>query len=339
MKNNLQVSFLPWMEFKDNINLGPIIFWPYYRETNQRIRDPRIKAHLDKYFKSYVDNRGKPVNTITVCSYEKVDFRILNDSEYRQLRNTVDILIFTTITPQTARAVCADNESWGPPSADVFELVTQNFRPGSDDVAVQAGSLLSGGWKIGEITFPKPWATGGAFGSPEEKLVTAFNKCFAPKFSHDIRERLFRSLEWFRMAHIEGGQVSLLSKLVMMATGFEILLQFPRFGKGKYFVEYIENNIASSDFVRDGRISHRGESHDLSLGGCWAWDFYELRSRIVHGDSVPPDDLTYKEWVNHLIVVDLIFWECLKRELSTHKCISDDIYSYREVHKALGWIR
>jgi len=206
--NNLQISFLPWAGLKKSIKVGSVTFWPYYIEADQRVSDPKIKAHLDKYFKSYVDNQGEPLDTITVCSHGDVDFRGLNDSEYRDLRNAVDILIFAATAPQTKRAVCANNYSWGPPSADVFELVNQNFHPGSDHIAVKAGSLLSGGWKIGDITFPKPWATGGTLWSLEEELIEGFDKCFSTGFPGDVRERLFRSLDWFRMAHVEGGQVS-----------------------------------------------------------------------------------------------------------------------------------
>lgn len=367
MSGNLQVSFLPWAKFAKTVALGPITFWPYYNiEGNQMVSDPEIKAHLDKYFSSYVDHQGRPVNTITVCSHGKVDFRSLNDSEYRDLRNAVDILIFAAIAPQTKGAVCANNNSLAPPSADIFEVVTQNFRPASDNIAVQAGSLLSGGWKIGEITFPKPWATGGALWNFEEEVIKGFDKCFSAGFSVDVHERIFRSLEWFRMAHVEGGQVSELSKVVMMATGFEILLQFPRERKRKHFVDYMEKHIASSAFHKDNRTTDRGKSFNMSLVGCWAWDFYELRSRIVHGDLIPSNDLIYRDWITHLIVADLVFLECVKRELFEHKCIGNNVRShakkldklfsnepegasieplarwflgFNSVHRALGWIR
>lgn len=365
MNANFQVSFLPWAGIKKSIKIGPITFWPYYTEADQKVNDQEIKTHLEKYFKSYVDNQGKPVDIITVCSNGEINFRNLNVHEYQEMRNVVDILIFTAIAFQTKISVCANNSSWGPPSADVFELVTQNFHPGNDYIAIEAGSLLSGGWKIGEITFSKPWATGGSLWSLEEELIKGFDKFFSAGFLVDVRERLFRSLEWFRMSHVEGSQVSVLSKLVMMVTGLEILLQFPLESKRRYFVEYMEKHIASDDFLRDDRSTPKGKSFNLSLAGCWAWDFYELRSRIVHGDPVSPGDLIYKDWISHLIVADLIFWECLKRELFIHKCIGDNFYfcakefdkmfsdepqgssveplarwflGFIDVHKALGWI-
>ena len=72
--------------------------------------------------------------------------------------------------------------------------------------------------------------------------------------------------------------------------------------------------------------------------------------------------------MTHLIVAELVFWECMKRELLEHKCIGDNVYSaadkimesspssedyekeaviesltrwflgFKDVHIALGWL-
>lgn len=365
MNNHLQISFMPWAGLNKSITLGPVSFWPYSKEAESKINEPTIRNYIGRYLKSYVDNRGKSVDTITICSHGKSDFRILNDVEFQELRNCTDALIFSVIASQGKNAVCANNRNFGPPSSDAFELVTQNFNMANDYVHVKAGSLTSGGWKIGEITFSKPWSMGGSFGKPNEELISAFNKCFSSQFPKDIRERLFRSLEWFRLAHTESEQISDLSKVVMVATGFEILLKFPQNGKRKYFVEYMERNISSNDFNRGIRVNHRGKDYDMSLAGCWAWDFYDLRSKIVHGESVPYSELIFRDWITHLIVSDLVFLECVKRELFKNKCIGRDVYEcadkiarsavedekqaitetlarwflgLKEVHKALGWL-
>jgi len=366
MSDNLQISFLPWVEFKESVSIGPITFWPYYIEANKRVSDQEIKKHLDKYFKSYVDHKGKPVNKITVCSHGEADFRCLNSHENQDIRYAVDALIFATIAPIIKMAVCANNRSWAPPSSNVFELITQYFEPGSDDITVKVGSLTSGGWKIGEIAFPKPWTTIGVFASADKELIKGFDNCFSSRFSVDVRERLFRSLYWFWMAHIEGSHVSELSKIVMMTTAFEILLQFPRWNKSNYFMDYIERHIASDEFLKEERDTHKGEKCTHSLAGWWASDFYKLRNQIVHGDYIPPDNMIYNDWVTHLIVADLVFWECVKRKLFKYKCLDNNISSFakefekmfpgepqgtsieilarwllgfNDVHRALGWIR
>jgi hypothetical protein len=203
-------------------------------------------------------------------------------------------------------------------------------------------------------------------GTPDSNLLQGLGKCLSPQFSGDVRERIFRSLEWFRMAHMEGNEVSAFSKIVMMATAFEIFLQFPREGKRRHFVNFMEIRIASSKFNKDVRTSENRKSFNLSLAGCWAWDFYELRSRIIHGDQVADEELRYRNWLTHLIVADLVFLECVKRELFEQQCIGDDIrkcanewddafpenqtdtsteqlarwfLGFDDVHKALGWLQ
>jgi len=286
-----------------------------------------LRSYLDRYFESYVDNKGQSVDTITVCSYQNTNFLELKDGEFKDLRSCSDAIIFSVIAPQAKNAVCANNNSFGPPSSDAFELITQNFQMDNDYVHVRAGSLLSAGRKIGEVIFSRPWSMGGSFGIPDSEIVKGFGKCFSLGFPQEFKERLFRSLEWFRLAHTESEQISELSKIVMVATGFEILLEFPKDGKRRYFTDYVENNISSDKFARGTRTDHKGKSFEMSLASCWAWDFYNLRSTIVHGDSVPYQDLIFRDWITHLIVSDLVFLECTKRELFRNKCIGDDVYS------------
>lgn len=365
-----QISFLPWADLKDEFQIGPIIFWPFSRADN-KIQDTSIREYMKRYFKSYVDCRGKPVEKIVVCSYQNIEFRSLSDEEYNKLRNAVDILVFCTIAPQTKNAICANNYSMGPPSTEVFQLITQNFQLGNDHIAVKAGSLLNGGWKIGEITFPEPWSLGGPFRTPDKELIQGFSEMFDTAFSDDVRERVFRSLQWFRMSHVESDEVSMLSKVVMMATAFEILLHVPNIAnKKKWIAEEIERQISNSDFIKEKRKDPKGKNHTYSKIAWWSWDFYEMRNSIVHGDHVEIERLRYnapdKDWITHLIVADLVFWECVKRELFEQKCIGDNVYScarewdkafpqesqgtsieplsrwflgFNDVHRTLGWVQ
>lgn len=369
-KIHYQISFLPWADLKDEFKIGPIIFWPF-SQVEKKIQNKSIKEHLIKYFKSYVDRKGKPIEKIVVCSYQDIDFRPLSDEEYNRLRSAVDILVFCSIAPQTKNAICANNYSMRPPSTEVFQLITQNFQPGNDYIAVKAGSLLSGGWKIGEVTFPEPWAIGGPFRTLDKELIQGFDKMFDAEFPDDVRERVFRSLQWFRMSHVESDEVSMLSKVVMMATAFEILLQVPNIpNKKKWIADKIERRISNSDFLMEIRKDSKGNNQIYSKVAWWSWDFYELRNSIVHGDHIEAKRLRYsapdKDWLSHLIIADLVFWECVKRELFEQKCIGNNVYScarewdkafpnesqgtsieplsrlflgFNDVHRALGWVQ
>jgi hypothetical protein len=369
--SKLRISFLPWAELKESVKIGPITFWSYYDENNHdKITDPDIKARLSKLFDSFVDNQGKPVETITVCSYNNDNLYELTDSKFKILREVVDILIFTSIAPARKTIVSNINHSggWAPPTADIFELYSFPLPDSLKDdfVTFRAGNSINL-FKIGDFNFHKPFATGGIFSGPDEELIAGFDRCFSDDFPENVRERILRSLEWFRLSHVEGADVSVLSKVVMMATAFEILLKFPKNSSEKknYFTNYIKEHIASKNFIKENRKIDN-KNYEKTLAEFWAWDFYNLRSSIVHGDNVSYKVLIYKNSLSHLIVADLVFLECMMQVLLDPECISNNIRSLKEkyaelllnnksevdirkklsvrlwdtddVHKALGWI-
>lgn len=362
---------MPWAEpIKKELQIGPVRLWPFANKAENKIKEPSVREYLNRYFKLYVDHKGDPVDAVIICSHGDIDFRPLNEQEHKELRNAVDSLIFSIIAPKAATAVCMNNNFKGPPSSEVFQCFTQEFQPGSEVIRIKAGTNWWS-WRIDEITFQKPWSAGGSGGTPDRELIEGFNKVFDHSFPKDIRERIFSSLEWFRLAHVESDEVSQLSKLIMMSTAFEILLHFPEFpkeGKKGYFSKCVDKKLASDEFKRDFRINNKGTKFTFSLAGCWAWDFYELRNRIVHGGSIPNKDFIYRDWITHLIVADLIFLECIKRELYQHGCIGEHVrdlalklseknkdediseltkkivpmsilgLGFDEVHRALGWL-
>lgn len=368
--NKIAVCVMPWVGLRQEVQVGPVRFWPWDQNI---VCDTALRNQLNRYFSCFVDHYGKQVNTLTICSHGTPDFRILNDNkEYNELRSAVDILIFSTVCPQTKLAVCSNNQSVGPPTADRYQLIGQVLVPPHDNtIVIGAGSLTSCD-QIDKVHISKPWSVGGSFGTdPEEEFIGAFNKVFSNEFPSDVRERIFRSLEFFRLVHTESdlglnqpATIASLSKLVMMATAFEILLQFPDSSKSNCFAEKIENTIKSDEFLMEERPNRKNKLIKRSKAAWWAWDFYKLRNRIVHGDKIEPEELRYKEWITYNIVADLVFWEFIKRELYECGCLGDrarkwtkefepvtdaspvvieDIFArwilgFDDVHRTLGWI-
>lgn len=325
-----QVWFMPWAGLRERLEVGPITFWPLSRLTAEQVPDEALRSHLDSYFRCYVDHGGKPVDTITVCAHGPLDFRPLTSAEQGELHAAVDALVFSVIAPATHTGVCMENNSMAPPSAERYQLVGQNFTPGNDHIAVQAGNTLIGGFKIGEISFPRPWSVGGPFGKVDPKLITAFARLFEPQHPIEAKNRLFRSLQWFRMAHIESDEVSELSRIIMMATGFEILLNVPQVpDKSGWIADEVERRCDRRDSLRETRKDNKGRDPVRTKIGWWAWDFYKLRNRIVHGDEIQLKDLLYPtpnmNWITQRIVADLVFWECIIHELFALGCLDEDV--------------
>jgi UDP-2,3-diacylglucosamine pyrophosphatase LpxH len=343
--NKLWISFLPWAELRESIKLGPITFWPYFEKGNQKkITDPEIKAYLNKLFNLFVDYEGNPIDTITICFYNH-EF-LLNDSVLKTIRQAVDVLIFASIVPALKIIVSGGNYSWRStiPSADNFELYFLRLPNSAQDdfISFKFGNITSI-VKIGSSKFQRPFVISKALLGQDKELIAGFDKCFVNSFSVDVRERLLRSLEWFRLAHVENARLSELSKIVMMATAFEILLKFPSKSneKKKYFVKYIKEYIVSRNFTKENRKASDENCMCIkTLAEWWASDFYNLRNKIVHGDNVSPDDLLhknkylkYKGLLTHLDIADLVFLRCMMEELLVNGCIGNSFRSSKVLNK------
>lgn len=312
----LQVSFLPWVSFAESVKIGRITFWPYYHERDARMNDADVRNHLNRYFDRYVDHRGQPAHTVTIAMVEDRGFQELEEVELDEMREAVHCLAFATIAPRIRAAVCAKDRDNGPPSADAFEFLTQNFIPGIEELVVQAGSLTNAGLRIDEITFAKPWALGGPAWQLSRHLVESLNNSLASG-AHGVRERIFRALEWFLMARLESSPLSRNAKLVLMTTAFEILLQLPVDAKKWPLVEAIEKVFGSDELNVCTRRTRKGVKK-VTMAGAWAYDFYELRNKIVHGAVVQPEELLDQSGWSHNVVAAVVFLECIEHEILLH---------------------
>lgn len=361
-KTKIAVAIMPWAGLHEAIKVGPVKFWPW---DSSKIHDEDVRNQLGRFFKIFVDHYSKTVNTITICSHGKPDFHILEEEEYNELRAAINILVFSAICPDVKRGVCSNNNSIAPPTAERYDFFGQKFKIPNDRFVVVSTRSSMNFEDIDKVHISRPWGVSGPWGSaPNMELLGAFDKVFDNSFPSEVRERFFRSLEWFRLAHTEGNNVSDPSRLVMMATAFEILLDFPDYQKSKYFADQIDGKLRNDKSIIEIR-EYQGKPVDYSRAACWAWDFYQLRNQIVHGDNIKPEDGQYKDWITYNIVADLVFWELVKRELYERDCLGDRArkwakkfksvtadpaevlekffvrwtMGFDDYHRALGWIK
>ena len=366
----LEVWFLPWVGLRRAVILGQVYIWPFSgAEPRKRILDVPTRKHLRRYFRSYVDHEGRAAKTIAICSHGPRGLRLLCDDERWNIRAAVDALAFSCICPATIAAVNVRNNSVGPPSAELFQLVGTTVVPGDDNLAVSAGSGLHGGWMLGEISFAMPWSTGGGIAIPNQRVVEALSKLLLCDPGGSARERIMRSLEWFRFAHIDSEEVSCLSRIVMMATAFEILLEVPSCAdKSDWIANEVAGRCATDDSIFD--TAYEGRRGPTARPGVarWAYGFYKIRNEIVHGDEVPFLRLSYPctrvPWMTQQIAADLLYWELVTRELFRLDCFGEEFsrqaaelravmpddpeprlelslfehaMGYGAIHRSLGW--
>lgn len=335
-----QISLLPWLELADT-QIGNAIFWRYDTSV---ISDVDTKAYLDKYVKCYVDKHQQPVKTISIASYkDKNYFEPLTSEEYQELNFARNILCFMCIGEQSRIALINKNSSIGPPSSDIFDMVSQNFVPGTEDIAVKSGSMTSGGWTLEEIHFQEPWSTGGFFKNINGHVLEAVNKLLALSQHEDFKNRLLRSSEWFRLAHLENGSISPLFRVVMMATAFEIIFDIPNVrDKAGFLSDKIDQSVAKDNFIQTARKYGRNNKKNKtrSAAAWWGWDLYKLRNSIVHGDNIPMSDLIYSDWITHTIVADIMFYAYVVYLLQETGCMEDKYRApeFTDVFKLFNWL-
>lgn len=369
-----QVWFMPWAGLTSEVRIGEALFWPFAECTEEYVPDEGVRRYLEEYFSFYVDYEGHPVDTVAVCTCGASDFRQLTETETDSLQRASNALLFSMIAPAVTRAVCAGNRSMGPPSSDRYQLIGQNFEVGSRLISVRAGSTTVAGFRIGEITFAQPFFLGGAFPARDEELLQGLNRLTNSEGDPGLAERVFRSMEWFRLAHTEVDSVSTLSKIVMMGTAFEVVLQVPnRPDKKGWIATRLDELCATWKMRRSTRSlptkkdpARKIEHTDLAW---WAYGFYDIRNSIVHGDEIGLERLRYTAgpcggWLSQLMVADLVYWECVLRLLYGSRLIGDNVrecaqvyeqnipgsslegceqglvpwfLGFNKVHKALGW--
>jgi len=82
-------------------------------------------------------------------------------------------------------------------------------------------------------------------------------------------EKFWRALDWYGKSFIKGYGLDDRHKVICLAIAFEALLDLPQSGLTESFLSYIRNIFADCEDIND-----------------WAENFYNIRSRVVHGDEV-----------------------------------------------------
>ena len=307
--------FLPWLNLDKNIEIGPVEFWPYFKDQNrEKIADPKVKDYLDWLFSMFVDHKGKPVETITMCSYDGKIIYDLTDSLLDNLIFATDLLVFASIIASKKSIISStnNNSGWNPPSSEFFKMFCFPLPDSLDDkfATFRVGNSANVFVIDGSFKFHMPLVPKAIYLGNREELIVAFDK-YANDISRKDQGRVFQSLKWFRLAHFEDESLSDFSKIVMIATAFESLLDFPGVRKKAYFMDYMKEHIVEKNFVKAARKINDNKDDEITLAEWWAYDFYELRNSIVHGDNVPPERLKYNNKFSHIDIANIVFYECM----------------------------
>ena len=301
-----EVYYLPWTPFDwdyigGELRLGKVVFRPLSDDALQGI-DQQIADYLRLYFSRYRDLYNNPVNTITLCHYDPKHRGLLEpmtDDQRADFAAAVDVLTFCCIWGELRETF-----EWGrrikpPPNSETLESRAHRFSPDVLANPPMVTLFTHGLWhteQVDKIFFqiPLPAHHRGKI-QPNMELMDLLNHLFAESFDPKLRERILRSLRWFRVAHRQAQALDAEIQIVEICTALEVLLNLPERGKRNAFVRAVEQWITTTegeDVVRSEESTDQQRSIPTTVAGRWAADFYALRNAIVH-EGIQSDERLY----------------------------------------------
>jgi hypothetical protein len=122
--------------------------------------------------------------------------------------------------------------------------------------------------------------------------------------------RLFRGLEWLKLTFMNYEGFQLEARPVAMCSAFETLLDFPERGKASYFAAKVNELLPPNHMPKTARQLGKKMVDDTPVG-WWCREFYDLRSRIVHGEQIQTTSWRNALGAEQLLLSLRIFGECV----------------------------
>ena len=378
-----EVNYLPWAPFDwdyigGELRLGKVVFRPLSDDALQGI-DQQIADYLRLYFSRYRDLYNAPVNTITLCHYDPEHRGLLepmSDAQQAEFAGIIDALTFCCIWGELREAL---NRGWRllpPPNSETLECRAHRFSPDVLADPPMVTLFTHGLWhteQVDKIFFQIP-LTAHHRGKiqPNMELMDLLNHLFAESFDPKLRERILRSLRWFRVAHRQAQALDAEIQIVEICTALEVLLNLPRQGKKDTFARVVDQWIIAleSEAVVPAQSTGKKNGSATTEAGRWAEKFYELRSSIVHEGIQSDTELYYPavdangqpSQVSQLSVASLVYGALLIQEIDAqvgylHPAVREAIdapqeerafmnqlykrsaWGVRDCLERLGWVR
>lgn len=313
-------SFIPYFpDARINRSVGEFRIWNWWNYRDKMVNDSATRAFLDGYFGLFTNARGHRERRIAVISPLNGDpFPTVTDFEIQSRIANALLASYLFNLPAT--------NSWLPfCSSDNFTGLYQRFNPSGTDVAFTFGSYfkMTVAGSREHLRFATPQFVPDMDGvTPIDEMLVPLGT-FVSATTVDAT-RLFRSIEWLRTAFLnyEGFQPSF--RAVTMCTAFETLLDLPDIEKKRRFSEAVNNLLPPNQMPKIARTVGNKTVTDNAVG-WWCGDFYELRSRIIHGEMVTESDFLYGTTRTDLLRLALyLFEECIWGFLQKWGIITQD---------------
>ncbi|HLN01376.1 MAG TPA: hypothetical protein VK335_18955 [Bryobacteraceae bacterium] len=262
---------------------GTFHLWRWHQHKAKYIPEAAHRHYLDQLFSIYKRPNGAWEDRITILS--------TSDSLYPDCD---DVLGRFTSACMFCHLIMLPDEAhahWRIASSDNFLAFSWPIDFERADLSIAFGSYFRCYYEgtAEELSVVTPQYVPMPTESPcERSLLRDLARLAA---STDVEcLRLFRSFDWIRLAFGNSTGFPFESRIVALATAFEILLDLPERGKGSSLSQRVNQLVPGNRMPLSQKVLRPKKQpvEDNELG-WWCRNFYDLRSKIVHGDQLQGD--------------------------------------------------
>lgn len=319
---------LPYLNTFQSFELEGIEFkgwWEGGQKTSNNLAKESAddKYHLQKILESFTMGAGQGLHGFTYSIQE-----VESPEEYEELKKRVDLAM------NILRYKLFDKDERGhvkypQTSLYIFELPEEElkarakkFNDSEEEYIFYKGyrdfdEEIHFGWPKDKIYPPARQVGFAHIQIPDDYFLKVLesDSWNSRKLSDAEQQRIVRAVEHYNKSYAEGSGVDERNRVLSLSAGFEALLNLPEEGIQKAFRSIV--------------VTILGDDPNL---GDWTLDFYNLRSKIIHGAEVsivPRKGLGKKkrgktpslyfqnsegdaEYIRHLLIGQTVFRKCLE---------------------------
>lgn len=316
-----QIVFFPYLSMRselDEIDLGYLKVWNFEKKKDDYIKDPVLKAKIEKIFATQITHHGN-VRGIGVVQFPDNDFQPLAPNEL-ELVQQARATIFLAFVSENNTRISNANSGHSMATSENFDVIYQNFTVEDDHVAETSGEIMrfsKGGYTLDKVRFqiPSYVPTPSSYHYDQEIFSELLHlRIHKPK----IYRKIINSTQIFMEGYYNSNHLSNKARILLFMSAFEAIFSIPEKDQRKHFkieiakISDIDGEKTYTNYW--GKKSNPKSKEMLSKKGIWAEKFYLLRNAIVHGDHVKPESFIFEKTQEHIGIALLFFVLAVKKQ-------------------------
>jgi len=246
-----QFSFLPYFPANGvDLKVNRLHLFNLWRAGAGYIQDPTVRARVERIANIYVTRELKPLDQITIAVLEEnYAMKPLEGPQTNDLKNYVLALLFCSIAKNNSGSGHVNSTC----TSEHFTLFHQDFNLEGEFIGYPTGSYyrVENVNTLGRTQMVKPDYVGDVLNHRyDRELFGAFCNLIDQNNSDD--NFIFAALGWMRFAFLNSDGYPYASRVVMVATAYEVLFDLPDFKKEDTLAGAIEALLQTERMDRTG---------------------------------------------------------------------------------------